>query len=114
MRAGAQLRDQAAPCLLILLRRREGGAAAIDHGKLHFDAAEHQHPFGNSLGKFPDIGKQQTPLYGHVADDGLDRGDAIVERRLGIIEGIAVTTAHDGPVAHLIAAENQTRNPSRV
>src|SRR5580692_7058351 len=105
VRARPQLRGQAVPRFLILFGWRECLVAALDDGKFHFDTIEHHHPLWNSLGEFSDVGKQQSSFDRHVADNGFDGRDAIVEGGLRIIEGITMPATHDGPITHLIAAE---------
>ena len=64
--------------------------------------------FGMPLVNLPTLENSRRPSTGNSPDQGLDRGDAIVERRLRIVEGVAPAAGHDGPVAHLIAAEDQS------
>src|ERR1700722_13214093 len=88
VRTRPQLSGEPVPGLLKLFGRRECLVAALDNGEFHFDAIEHHHPLRNSLGEFPNIGKQQPSLDRDFAGNGFDGGDAIVQGRLRIIEGI--------------------------
>ena len=69
---------------------------------------------GMPLVNLPKLENSNRPSTGKSPDQRLHRGDAIVERRLRIVEGEAAAAAHHGPIAHLIAAENQARDAPRV
>ena len=70
--------------------------------------------FGMPLVNLPTLENSSRPSTGTSPDQRLDRGDPVVQRRLRIVEGVAAAAAHDGPIAHLVAAENQAGNAARV
>ena len=86
MRTRPQLRQQALPGLGVRGIFGVAGLIAIDHRKLDLDAVQHHHVFRFALGELAQIRKKQASLDGYVADQRLDRGDAVVQRRLGIVE----------------------------
>src|SRR5580692_1846009 len=113
MRAWFELGYHPAPNLR---KGLEGGGAletAVDLGKFHLDAVEHHHVLGHPLGELADVREQEAPLDREISRQRLHGGEAVVERGLRIVEG-KPATPDDGPIAHLIAAEDQTRNAPRV
>src|SRR5580693_6136035 len=109
MRAWFELGDDPAPSLRGRLERRGALQAAVDLRKFDLDTVEHHHVLGHALGELADVREQQPALDREFARQGLHRRDTIVERRLWIVESEAAAS-DDGPIAHLIAAENEARD----
>src|SRR6266700_2059628 len=112
--AGPQLRNQPVPSIHVGGMLRETRMAAVDGRKLDFDAVQHNHVFRLALGEPAVIGEQQSTLHRDVAYQRLDCRDAVVERRLRIVESKSPAAPHDRPIAHLIAAEDQSSHPPGV